>query len=313
MPHAIAASYGPDLLLLRRFLAVYRAGSIGRAASALRMSQPGLSKSLRRLERDLGITLFERRSTGVVATPYGHALARRAEVIEAEGRRALEEVAQIDGALIGRATIGVGPAIAARMLPAALSIFLEKRPHFRVTVTEGLYDRLVEDLRAGSLDFALTTRPFETGGAPGIDTAPFRRDRFVVACGADHPLATASLPLGEGLLRHPWVMPPRDGIIWQRFVDLFLRQGLRPPEPQVETNSTGLMLALIRTGAYLTFVPESLFAHEAMLETVTILLDPAFTIEREIVVLTRSGTYLTPASEALLAAFRKDHAKVAAA
>lgn len=293
-----------DLQLLRHFLAIYRAGSIGRAALALSISQPGLSKSLRRLERELGVVLFERQATGMVTTPYGQALARRAEVIEAEGQRALEELEQIDGAMVGKISIGVGPAVAASILPATLSAFLGERPRIEVTVLEGLYEVLRERLLAGALDFVLTTRPFTGGEDPAIETARFRRDRFAIACGVSHPLSRKRGPLGAALAKYPWVMPPRGGIIWQRFADLFLRHGLRPPNPQVETNSTGLMLSLIRTGRYLTFVPESLFAYEALHKMVVILRDPAFMIERELVVLTRTGTFLSPNAAALLKALQ---------
>jgi DNA-binding transcriptional LysR family regulator len=295
-----------NLQLLRHFLAIYRAGSIGRAASALSVSQPGLSKSLRRLEHDLGVVLFERHATGMVTTAYGQALARRAEVIEAESQRALDELVQIGGAMVGEISIGVGPAVAAAILPSALSSFLGERPGIRVSVLEGLYEVLVERLLAGALEFVLTTRPFTGAEDPAIEMVRFRRDRFVVACGYSHPLARRKPPLGATLADYPWVMPPRGGIIWQRFADLFLRHGSRPPDPQVETNSTGLMLSLIRTGPYLTFVPESLFAYEALHETVVILRDPAFMIEREVVILTRAGTFLSPNAAALLQALRAE-------
>lgn len=294
----------PSLLLLRHFLAIHRAGSIGRAATALGLSQPGLSKSLRRLEADLGVPLFARSSTGIVPTAYGEALARRAEVIEAEGRRALEEVAQIGGALVGETSIGVGPAIANTVLPDTLPAFLQARPKMRVSVFEGLYETLVDRLRAGALDFAITTRPFVGRAETGVDEAEFRRDRFVAVAGASHPLAGMRSPLGPRLVTYPWVLPPRGGIIWPRFIELFIRKGLRPPEPQVETNSTGLMLSLIQAGLYLTCVPEALFAREIEAGRVLVLRDPAFIIEREVVVLTRSGTFLSPAAEALLAALR---------
>lgn len=293
-----------DLDLLRHFLAIYRAGSIGRAAAALSLSQPGLSKSLRRLERDLGVVLFERQPTGMVTTVHGQALARRAEVIEAEGRRALEELQQIGDATVGKISIGVGPAVAASILPAPLAAFLGDRPRIEVSVLEGLYEVLIERLLSGALDFVLTTRPFTGGNDPAIEVTRFRRDRFTIACGIDHPLSRRKAPFGKALAEYPWVMPPRGGIIWQRFVDLFVRQGLRAPDPQVETNSTGLMLSLIRTGRYLTFVPESLFAYEVRHKTAILLRDPAFMIDREIIMLTRTGTFLSPNALALLDALK---------
>ena len=300
-----------NLPFLRHFLAIYRAGRIGLAAAGPGVSQPGLSKSLRRLENELGVALFERSSSGIVATPYGQALARRAKVIEAEGRRALQEVAQIGSALVGSASVGVGPALASYDLAETLPTFLAGRPDMRVSVFEGLYGALLERLRAGALDFAITTRPFIGPTETGIEAALFRRDRFVVASGSSHPLANQAPPLGPALVEYPACCRREAALYGRASSSSSFGPACAHPSRQVETSSTGLMLSLISAGPYLTCVSETLFSREIGGGAVTVLPDPAFAIEREVVVLTRAGTFLSPAAEALLAAMRSGKPRVA--
>ena len=77
------------------FLAAYRHRSIGKACRELGLSQPALSKTIRRLEDELRVQLFERTPLGIEPTSYGHTLARRANIISNEIGRAVSEIANL--------------------------------------------------------------------------------------------------------------------------------------------------------------------------------------------------------------------------
>ena len=110
------------------FLAAYRHRSIGKACRELGLSQPALSKTIRRLEDELRVQLFERTPVGIEPTSYGHTLARRANIISNEIGRAASEIATLRGHIGGEARIGVGPALASSLVSEALAAFLRERP-----------------------------------------------------------------------------------------------------------------------------------------------------------------------------------------
>ena len=85
----------PELRHLRAFLAVADQGSANRAGAALFRAQSGVSRSIRKLERELGVELFERRARGMLLTEYGRALLVRARRVHAEMQRARTEVAAL--------------------------------------------------------------------------------------------------------------------------------------------------------------------------------------------------------------------------
>jgi len=77
---------------LRAFLSIVRSGSLGLAAESLHVTQPALSRIVRRLESQLGVQLFERRTTGMELTTFGHALLPHATVLSEEAALAIEQI-----------------------------------------------------------------------------------------------------------------------------------------------------------------------------------------------------------------------------
>lgn len=171
---------------LRTFLAVYRLSSISRAAEAVHLTQPAVTKQIRQLEARVGRPLFVRQSRGVVATSAAHDLARRvgAHLDALEAWSAAVKLGS--GSLDGTVHLG-GPAefLAAKLLPA-LAPLAEER--IRVRVGLGAPDRLAEDLESGALDLAVLT--VRRSGA-AFELAPLYREELVLV---GHPSWAGSLP-----------------------------------------------------------------------------------------------------------------------
>jgi len=291
--------------VLSQFLTVYQQRSLGRACRELGLSQPALSKAIRRLEDQLGVALFERSAAGMAPTAYADALALRAKIVQSEIRRAASEIEHMRSNLTGEARIGIGPALAATTLPTLMADLLAAHRGLNLVVFEGLSDVLAQWVVAGEVDFAVTTMPFATSRR-GLVTDVLFRDRFVVAASADHALARSRTTVyAEAMLDFPWVLPPREGTLWQRVLDLFERQGLRAPEPQVETNSGVCIKGLLLTGRFLSLVPRQLVAHEEARGDIVVLAADRLHIEREVFVLTREGSILSPGAEAIIGEFRR--------
>jgi DNA-binding transcriptional LysR family regulator len=242
---------------LRQFLAVYELGSIGQAAVRLLLTQPALSKSLRSLEDDLGVRLFDRTPVGVVPTVFGDALAMHAKSIEAQLREAEAAIGALRGAAKGHVVVGIGPSVAPNLMPMVALSLQRRNPGIELSVLEGLVDDLVPQLRRGQMDVIVGSWPrlADTDFA----TEVIFSDHLCVFARADHPLVEAGEPLSlEMLAPQLWALPPASQKWRQHFDGLFLEQGLTPPKPSVTSTSASFLKGMLREGDYLSFLPKLL-------------------------------------------------------
>src|SRR5262252_8043426 len=110
-----------DFRQLKYLLTIAREGSFSRAAVALQMSQPALSTSISQLERKLGTSVLARGRHGARLTPAGELLARNAEIVEVQMRRAGEELRHHSLSAEGPLVIGITPVAGAELVPRALA------------------------------------------------------------------------------------------------------------------------------------------------------------------------------------------------
>ena len=95
-----------DIRLLTAFLTIVQTGSLGRAAQALHVTQPALSRSIKQLEEKVGVPLFERHSKGMLLTQYGQALLPHARLLQEESALAVKEIDALRG--LSKGTVRVG-------------------------------------------------------------------------------------------------------------------------------------------------------------------------------------------------------------
>ena len=175
------------LTQIQFFLAVVESGSIRAAARKLGVSAPAVTKSVRELEEELHVQLFERTQHGVVATRVGRAFTARAHVVQSELRKAEEECEEFAGGSTGSVTFGAGPTPMFLVVPLALARFRRKRPDARVRIVEGLSPVILPMVRDETLDFALALRPVGEL-ASRLRFRPLYRDTLAIAVRKGHPL-----------------------------------------------------------------------------------------------------------------------------
>lgn len=258
-----------DSRRLRHFLAVYEHGTLGRAAAALHVTQPALSKSIRQLEQELQVKLFERTPSGVVATLHGQTLSLHAKVIEAEMRNAEREIAALSGAAKGTVTVGVTPSVAADLMPRLFTRLRVERPGIHVKVMEGLMENHAPALRRGELDVIIGG--WMRGMHPDLVTEIVLREEIFVFAGAHHPLVSRSSIALATLLEYPWVMPPHTQFWLDLFEKAFVANALPPPVPAAVTNSASFIKAMLLRDTYLSALPAQLFMSERQAGAVTAL------------------------------------------
>ncbi|MGE0311832.1 MAG: LysR family transcriptional regulator [Lautropia sp.] len=280
-----------------------RCGSLSAAAAELGVSQPALSKSIATLEAGLGVTLLERGRFGVRPTRFGEAIVERGNVLEAEMRGIVDDIAVMKRAASARLVIGCGPSEATRLLPQTLLALAAERPELKVTVLYGLNETLMPMVRRGDIEFALSSVP-RTASDPDLKHEILYGDSAAVIARPDHPLARRRRITPHDLLGRRWVLARRRELERKALDDLFLDAGLRPPEPQTETTSAILLKTMVLQGEVLSFLPRELIHWEARAGQLVCLDVVAPAWERVVGVTTRRRGRPGSAARALVAALR---------
>ncbi len=170
---------------LRYAAAVARERHFGRAAEACHISQPSLSVAVRKLEEELGVTLFERGHGEVTLTPAGEALLRQARRVLDEVSALQEMAVRQQDQLSGPLRMGAIYTIAPYLLPELIPVLHERAPEMPLVIEENYTARLRDRLKEGELDAIVVSLPFEE---PGVVTLPLYDEPFVAVLPAAHPL-----------------------------------------------------------------------------------------------------------------------------
>jgi DNA-binding transcriptional LysR family regulator len=178
---------------LRVFRSVIASGSVQAAADNLRMTSSAVSQHLSALQRETGLTLFEKAGRGIVPTPAARALDEATDDLMAQVSRVDQVVADLVEGRSGRVTLGYFASAGATWMPELVRELTTELPDVIVDLV------LTEEGFHGSLpDLDLTITPPDTRPPPGYRRVDLVTDPFVVALHRDHPLATReSLALVE--------------------------------------------------------------------------------------------------------------------
>ncbi|WP_408593531.1 LysR family transcriptional regulator [Limnohabitans sp.] len=292
-----------DYRKVQLFLAAARHGNLTEAAASMEISQPALSKSIKALEKSLGVRLLERGRFGVSLTPFGQALMEHGRVIEAEMRNALGEIQSMRGAQRGHVMMGCGPTEATRLLPKALKVLADQNPDVHVTVLYGLNEALMPWVKQGEVDFALSSVPARAVDMELVHDYLFTESATVVAR-ADHPLAKHKVVHPGMLVKFPWILPRQHELERLAFDDYFASHDLEPPVAQVETTSTVLMKSMVMHSDALTFIPKELIYWEVQAGQLKALEATGNQWERRVGMTRRRKGTLSPASKLLIQAVK---------
>ena len=171
---------------LRYLLAVAEHAHFGRAAQACGVSQPTLSVQLRKLEEQLGVTLFERGGRTVAPTDACKRLLGHARAAVAEAEAILAAARDLRDPLSGRFRLGIIPTLAPYLLPLVFAPLRDALPVLEIEPWEDQTDALLERLRTHELDAVLLATEADS---PGLASRKLFDEPFLAALPPDHPLA----------------------------------------------------------------------------------------------------------------------------
>lgn len=234
--------------------------SLRRAAADIALTQPAATKLLHDLEDALGAPLFERHAWGMSPTPYGETFVHHARGMLNDLARAEADIrAQRSGAT-GSLRVGGATGAVPRFVAPAIGALREAHPKVRVFALINTSEVLVDALRRGDLDVAVTPRPPDDD-LDGIETRPLADEPLAFVARAGHPLAgrtDATLPVLRALT---WIVPPPGSPLRRDFDAIHAAAGARPPTDLIETVSIVATLALLQSSDALSLLPEGLAHH----------------------------------------------------
>lgn len=235
-----------DVRQLRNVLAIFEKGSIGKASETLRISQPALTKSLKRLEDELQVKLFERTARGMKPTVYGECLRSHAAAVNIGIQNLRSDLQSLKSGLTGIVEVGAPPIVAPRVLPEAIAELRKDRPKVLVRITTDLSPALIRLVQDGRLDFAVVFTADEVLPA-GCRRRLLFDDRLVIAARAKHPITRSKRISVRDAAQYAWVLPHQDNLHRHRLQLAFEAEGLPLPRPVIECNSVETIKTILQT------------------------------------------------------------------
>jgi LysR family transcriptional regulator of abg operon len=281
---------------LRDLLAIVEKGSIRSAAKHLGVAQPALSRSIRELEKDIGVPLFERRAKGSFLTPMGVLFARRANAAFSELRRAREEIQQSQGDTHGTVIACLSSLAHVALMPGIWKPFRQKYPHLQLSIIEGVYPMVETRLKDGTIDFYAGPAP-ESGLAPGLQMEKLFDNSRIVLARKGHPLAKAT-SLSE-LMDVDWVTTSITDKAETEFSDLFLRHGLPAPRLALQGESALTWITALIGSDFLAISPRQWADSPVIANLLEQIYVKETLVGASIVLMQRAAIPLTPAAEHL--------------
>jgi len=246
---------------LRVFFAVVQSGTLAKAATQLRVSQPAVSQVIADLEHALGVKLFDRSSRGVEPTVYARALLTRGRSAFDELRQGIRDIEFLADPTAGELRIGYPESIAATILPLLIERFFEKHPRVMMSTDvvpspvfkfPGLLDR--------AYDLFLARMPLplpQDYPANDLNMEVLFDDPVVVVAGVHSPWARRrKIDLAE-LVDAPWILSPPGTWLYKHVVQAFAAKGLEMPKPRLVSYAMDLRVKLPVRGQFITGVASS--------------------------------------------------------
>jgi LysR family nitrogen assimilation transcriptional regulator len=228
---------------LKYFLRVAEIGSLTKAAPALGITQPIVSRSLAQLERELGGRLFFRTGHGVQLTPLGEALLERAKIIIQGVDSLVEDARSFSNSPSGEVRVGMLPSFSTAVVPSLFEQARHKLPDVRVKVFVGSATRLDDLLEEGRIDVALN---FGDGKALGDAQLIGSFDTYLVGKKGSFLEQLNTIDFSE-LNNLPLILPATKSSL-RRFIDELAEELGITLTPVIEVDTSTLYLKLVRDG-----------------------------------------------------------------
>ncbi len=290
-----------DFHRLQVFYAVARRLSFSQAAEDLYTSQPNVSKHIRQLERELGVTLFHRLGTRVALTDAGRIVydyAQRVFDLTEGVRRALVE---LEGLERGYLRLGASSTPGLYLLPQALASFRQRYPSLEISLEIANTRGVVEGVLGNTLDLGFVEGEV---AEPGIQVQPYTTDELVLIAAPGHTLARTPLATPESLAGETLILREEGSATRQVMEATLSRLGVAPRRVMVMSNCEGVKRA-VAAGLGVSFVSQRAVDLEVAQGLLRVVDGPGLRVLRQWYIISRKDIRLSAAALAFVAHVRK--------
>lgn len=278
---------------IQAFRAVAEFGSFTRAAEHLHLAQPALSLSIRELERELSVKLFDRTTRRVELTGAGREFLPSADKLVADLDLAVRNARDLSQRKRGRVVVAAPPLLAAMIVPGAIAEYGKAFPGIDVGLIDARNDQILEKLRTGEADCAIGT--FDER-ADGIRRTLLTQDRLAVFCAAHSPLAARKQVRWRDLEGWTLVMLTRDSSIRALVERHLAAAGIASGRPLHEVSQMTTAIMLAEAGLGIAVLPSYIWSFARGREIVSRpLIEPQ--VPRGLHFIHPDGRSLSPAAE----------------
>src|SRR2546425_1548109 len=241
------------------FATVIEQGSLAKAARQLSVSQPALSKSMDRLEGELGIKLLSRGAAGIEPTAAGQLIYSHARLIRDQMDLAKKRL-QGEKRQAQVVTLGALPSLASSVIPLAVSRWKERNPRVVLRVVERVQVELLLDLLRSEFNFIVGQTEYYDISLEGLKQRVLFRDRLCVFARPKHPLSRIAELSWADLAQFPWVCPMVGGSQRTVLEKVLASAGVELPQQLIECESIDFTKSLVAASDHLAMLP----AHSVM-------------------------------------------------
>jgi DNA-binding transcriptional LysR family regulator len=242
-----------DFVDLSLFRHVVEAGSITHGAERANLALAAASTRIRNMEDALGAPLLTRGRAGVTPTQAGRTLLQHARTILGQADRLREDLGAYAGGAAGQVRVLSNTNALTEFLPETLSTFLATHPQVSVDLQERLSDEIVGLIAEGVADIGIVAGTVDAGG---LETFPYRSDRFVLVVAKEHPLAKRARISFAEVLDHDFVGLDRASALQRFLADKATRAG-RPIRLRIQLRSFDGVCRLVERNVGVGIVPET--------------------------------------------------------
>lgn len=286
-----------ELRDIEYFAVIAEQRHLGRAAELLGLTQPALSKSLRRLESALEVKLVRRTPIGVEVTAEGAALASHVHALRLSLDDVCREVRAVTQGHVANLRIGAAPGMADLLLPSPCAALLHDA-HVTIKVTIGHNNVLLPALRNGELDLIVSGIPQRQ--CQDLIQDHLYDDQFAVFASVDHPLAKRRKVKLSDLSEFRWASATPDVLAWQWLRRAFEDRGLPAPRSALEVSSHSLRELVTASSDLLCFNARRTLLNAA--QRLPLVEIPALELAwiRRVGISRRKGAFVSPAARHLI-------------
>jgi LysR family transcriptional regulator, pca operon transcriptional activator len=291
------------LQMLRVVATIETSGSILKAAAALGVSQPALTKTLQELEDIVQLRLFDRHSRGVRVTDAGRQLVRTARTILAEIARLDEQLDLLSTPGGGSVAVGALPVAAAGLLPGVLARLKAQHPRTQVRLQQGRTEDLLPLLAAGDLDM-IVGRLYAPLVPDGFLREPLWSEPISLLARSDHPIFGAGEVTVAEIERYGLVLPTVTQRVGQEIEHALSLLGLTSAQ-SLRSNSYGFIREMMHDTDILSIMPRLLMVGDLLRGALRVVPLPVSTPERPAGLILHRDREILPAGAAFVEVLRR--------